>query len=157
MSPMEFIAFTREHLPGVLALCKAEGWPSMPADPDRAVRALSASGAITVVAKEGEEIVGFAQLVSDGEIQAYLCSLAVAARWRRQGIGQHLVQEAFARSGAMRVDVLAADESQGFYRSFEHRSLPGYRIYPEPRGNGSAKGGPVGSPRWDGNPTGHSR
>jgi ribosomal protein S18 acetylase RimI-like enzyme len=127
---VQFVAFNHEHLPGVLQLCKEEGLPSLPADPERALRALTAPGVVTVVAADGHEVVGFAQMLTDGEIQAYLCSLAVAARSRRQGIAARLVEAAFARSGAERVDLLAVDGSEGFYRSFHHRALPGYRIYP---------------------------
>lgn len=77
---MEFSTFrTEKHLRGVLRLCEAEGWPSMPADPDQAVRALTAPGVLTVVAVADEEVVGFAQMLTDGEIQAYLCNMAVYA------------------------------------------------------------------------------
>jgi ribosomal protein S18 acetylase RimI-like enzyme len=127
---VDYVAFGEEHLQGVIRLCEAEGWPSLPADPARAVRALTAPGVITVVAIDDGEVVGFAQMLTDGEIQAYLCELAVAPRARGAGVGKSLVEEAFARSGAGRVDLLAADESEGFYASFEHRMMPGYRIYP---------------------------
>jgi ribosomal protein S18 acetylase RimI-like enzyme len=127
---MDYVAFTEEHLAGVLALCELEGWPSFPSDPARAVRALTAPGVITVVAVDGTEVVGFAQMLTDGEIQAYLCELAVATAVRAQGIGKKLVEAAFARSGAQRVDLLALDESRGFYNSFLHQTMPGYRIYP---------------------------
>jgi ribosomal protein S18 acetylase RimI-like enzyme len=127
---VDYVAFGEAHLPGVIALCEAEGWPSFPADPERALRALTAPGVVTVVAVADGEVVGFAQMLTDGEIQAYLCDLAVAAGSRGAGIGRKLVEEAFARSGAARVDLLALDESEGFYGSFEHRTMPGYRIYP---------------------------
>jgi ribosomal protein S18 acetylase RimI-like enzyme len=127
---MNYVDFSEDQLPGVLRLCEAEGWPSLPADPARAARALTAPGVVTVVAVEDGEVLGFAQLLTDGEIQAYLCDMVVAAKARRQGVGTKLVEEAFARSGAQRVDLLALDESEGFYRSFRHRTLPGYRIYP---------------------------
>lgn len=127
---MDFVAFSAEHLPGILSLCEAEGWPSFPADPARAVRALTAPGVITVVAVEDGEVRGFAQMLTDGEIQAYLCGVAVATGARGRGVGKTLVEEAFARSGAQRVDLLALDESEAFYRSFAHRVMPGYRIYP---------------------------
>ena len=124
--------FTPEHLAGVLRLCEAEGWPSLPDDSARALRALAAPGVVTVVAVDGDAVVGFAQLLTDGEIQAYLCNLLVDRGRRREGIGGRLVEEAFARSGAQRVDLLALDESERFYRAFRHRVLPGYRIYPGP-------------------------
>jgi predicted N-acetyltransferase YhbS len=69
-------------------------------------------------------------MLTDGEIQAYLCGLAVATKARREGVGKRLVKEAFVRSGAQRIDLLATDASEEFYGSFEHRTMPGYRIYP---------------------------
>jgi ribosomal protein S18 acetylase RimI-like enzyme len=127
---MRYEPFRETHLAGVLDLCEAEGWPSLPADPVRAMRALTAPGVVTVVAVDDVAVVGFAQLLTDGEIQAYLCDLVVAETRRREGIGRRLVEEAFARSGARRVDLLALEESEGFYRSFAHRPLAGFRIYP---------------------------
>jgi ribosomal protein S18 acetylase RimI-like enzyme len=50
---------------------------------------------------------------------------------RRRGIGKRLVEETFARSGAERVDLYAGDDSDDFYRSFQHKTFPGYRIYPK--------------------------
>jgi hypothetical protein len=41
---------------------------------------------VTVVAVDCEEVVGAAQVLTDGEIQAYLCSVVVALRSRRRGI-----------------------------------------------------------------------
>jgi ribosomal protein S18 acetylase RimI-like enzyme len=86
---------------------------------------------VSVVALDSGEVVGFAQLLTDGEVQAYLCNLVVAPDMRRRGIGRRLVEEAFARSGARRVDLLALEGSDHFYRSYRHRTMPGYRIYPD--------------------------
>lgn len=56
----------------------------MPSDAERAVRALTAPGVVTVVAVAGEEVVGFAQVLTDGEIQAYLTTERHAwDDWRR--------------------------------------------------------------------------
>src|SRR5207248_1962368 len=46
-----------DHLDGVLALCRQEGWPSFPEDPARAHRALTAPGVTTVVATAGGRVV----------------------------------------------------------------------------------------------------
>ena len=35
---MNLARYDRSHLAGVVALCEAEGWPSFPADPERAQR-----------------------------------------------------------------------------------------------------------------------
>jgi hypothetical protein len=68
--------FSPSQLDGVLRLCTAEGWPSFAADPESAVRVLTAPGVTTVVALESGEVIGFAQLFSDGELQAYLATMA---------------------------------------------------------------------------------
>jgi ribosomal protein S18 acetylase RimI-like enzyme len=127
---VELVAFAEEHLSGVLSLYEAEGWPSLPQDPPLARRALVAPGVVSVVALDGAETVGFARLLTDGALDAYLCELVVAETGRRQGIGRALVEEAFARSGARRLDLLAGPGSEEFYRSFRHRTFPGYRVYP---------------------------
>jgi ribosomal protein S18 acetylase RimI-like enzyme len=127
---MDYVMFSFNHLAGVLRLCELEGWPSFSADPERAMRALSAPGVLTIVAVERSEVIGFAQVLTDGEIQAYICQMVVATHARGQGIGRELINEAFARSRAQRVDVLALEGSEGFYGSFHHRIMSGYRIYP---------------------------
>lgn len=129
---VEIVPFDERHLPGILRLCAELRWPSLPADAGRAVRALTAPGVTTVVAvtaTEGEPV-GFAQLLSDGAIQAYLALLAVGAGWRRQGIGRRLVLAGFTASGAERLDVLASPSAERFYRSLRYKRLPGYRVYP---------------------------
>jgi len=126
-----YVPFDASHLDSVVALCAAEGWPSFPADPARAARALVAPGVTSVVASDGGEVIGFATMLSDGEIQAYLSLLVVAATRRHEGVGAILVREAFRRAGGERVDLLAEDDAQGFYASMAHRRLPGFRLYPD--------------------------
>jgi ribosomal protein S18 acetylase RimI-like enzyme len=129
--------FEEGHLDGVLRLCVAEGWPSLPEDPARAVRVLTAPGVTTIVAVEGEVVVGFAQLFSDGEIQAFLTSIAVEAGARGQGVGRALVEAGLRWAGGDRIDLLSEDDAVGFYESFPHRRKPGFRLYPfyEDEGN----------------------
>ena len=63
---VEIAPFTAAaHLPDVLRLCEAEGWPSLPSDPARAARALSEPGAVTVVAVVDGALVGFAFAFAD--------------------------------------------------------------------------------------------
>lgn len=84
---------------------------------------------MTVVAVENGEVVGFVQVLTDGEMQSYVCQIVVASEASGRGIGRRLVDEAFNRSGAKRVDLFSLDESESFYRSFPHRRMPGYRLY----------------------------
>ena len=127
---LEFRLFEPNDLDGVLRLCVAEGWPSFPSDPARARRVLSAPGVTTVVAIEGGLVVGFAELFSDGELQAYLANVAVDATRRGEGAGRRLVTEALRRAGGERIDLLSEDSSADFYRAFPHFEKPGFRLYP---------------------------
>jgi ribosomal protein S18 acetylase RimI-like enzyme len=59
----------------------------------RALRLLTAPGVTTVVAVDNGNVVGFAELFSDGELQAFLTSIAVNRRFRGRGIGGAHVEE----------------------------------------------------------------
>jgi predicted N-acetyltransferase YhbS len=94
---------------------------------------------VTLVAlDDDEEVVGFAQTLTDGAVQAYLARLIVAEDARRCGVGRLLVARSLAASGALRADLLAAEGSEDFYRSFPHRQGPGFRITLEEDGAGLA-------------------
>ncbi|MCK9487154.1 MAG: GNAT family N-acetyltransferase [Dehalococcoidia bacterium] len=127
---VEIERYRAEHLAGILRLCKAEGWPSFPDDPVRAQRVLTAPGVTTVVALDGEAVVGFAQMFSDGELQAFLANMAVDSARRRQGVARLLVTEGLRLAGGERVDLLSEDDAVGFYESFPHFRKPGIRLYP---------------------------
>ena len=126
---MTVTQYDESHLPGILALCKAEDWPSLPADPTRAHTVLTAPGVTTVVALDGEQVIGFAYLQSDGHIQAHLSQMAVHRAHRRKGIGRALLEYAAPLTGAQRID-LVTDTAEAFYSSFPHRTFNGFRIYP---------------------------
>ncbi|WP_197509436.1 MULTISPECIES: GNAT family N-acetyltransferase [unclassified Mycobacterium] len=127
---MDYARFSRTHLDGVLRLCAAQGWTSFTADPARAARVLTAPGVTTVVALDDGVVVGFAELFSDGEIQAYLATLAVDETRRGKGIGRTLVTEALRLAGGERIDALSEDDALDFYRAFPHLEKPGIRLYP---------------------------
>lgn len=67
---------------------------------------------------------------SDGVLQAHLSLIAVDARFRRQGVGQRLIAEAFERCGGERVDLISVAGAERFYEAFPHEARSGYRIYP---------------------------
>ena len=128
------MAEVRRFRPGdleeVIALCAAEGWPSFPEDRARALRALTAPGVTTVVADEAGRVVGFAQLLSDGEIQAHLSLIAVHPDARRQGLARAMLRLALARAGGTRIDLIT-DTAPDFYAALPHRRLDGFRIWPQ--------------------------
>ena len=139
---MDIRRFQPADLSGVIALCAAEGWPSFPENPARAGRALAAPGVTTVVAAEAGRVIGFAQLLSDGELQAYLALIAVAPDHRRKGVARQLLDLALDDAGGVRIDLLT-DSADGFYTALRNRRLSGYRIFPpfEPDPETDAKGG----------------
>jgi ribosomal protein S18 acetylase RimI-like enzyme len=122
--------FQPDDLEGVIELCAGEGWPSFPEDPARALRALTAPGVTTVVADEAGRVVGFAQLLSDGEIQAHLSLIAVHPDARRLGLARQLLRLALAEAGGIRIDLIT-DTAPEFYAALPHRRLDGFRIWPQ--------------------------
>lgn len=137
---VEIVRFDETHLQAVLDLCRAQGWPSLPEDAGRALRALTAPGVSTAVALDpglssveplaAPSVVGFAQAMGDGEIQAYLALVLVSELRRGEGIGRMLVRAVAEMAGGTRVDVLSDEGSTAFYESFAHKVMPGYRVYP---------------------------
>lgn len=113
----------------ILELCRKEGWPSFPADVARAARALTAPGATTMVACDSGRVVAFAQMLSDGEIQAHLSLIAVDEAWRRRGIARELIARCLSIAGGERVD-LVTDTATEFYATLPHRRMEGFRLYP---------------------------
>lgn len=115
-------------LTGLLALCETQGWPSLPADRARARRALTAPGVTTLVARSADlAVVGFAQILSDGEIQAFLANLLVTPALRHQGLGRALIHEGLRLAGAHRMDLLT-DTTEDFYERLPHRRFTGFRL-----------------------------
>ena len=83
-----------------------------------------------MVAKDGKEVAGFCQVLSDGELQAYCPVLLVEPSRRGQGIGRSLLLEALSRAGGERLDLLAEPGAAAFYRGLRHQEWAGFRIYP---------------------------
>ena len=127
---MEYVEVHEQHLAGIIRLTEAEGWPSFAADPERALRVMTAPGVTSLVAVEEGEVVGFARVLSDGAITSYLAEMVVAPACRGHGVGRALIEEAFRRCGTIRMDLLSEETSEGFYQSLPHRRLAGYRLYP---------------------------
>jgi ribosomal protein S18 acetylase RimI-like enzyme len=120
--------FEREHLLGAMGLFAAEDWETYTEDPGRTYRALTAPGATTLVALDGDVVAGLVQLQSDGEIQAHLSALVVASPWRRRGLARQLLREALRVSGGMRIDILSLAE--GLYNGLGAERRPGFRLRP---------------------------
>ncbi|MHC4777547.1 MAG: GNAT family N-acetyltransferase [Planctomycetota bacterium] len=127
---IRYVTVEREHIASVMSLCGTEGYESYSTDADLTWRALSAPGVTSLAAMDGETVLGFVQMLSDGLVQAHLSMVLVDRSHRRRGIGRALVEKAFARAGGKRVDLLT-DGAESFYRSFKNQDhWTGFRIYP---------------------------
>lgn len=69
--------------------------------------ALCAPGVLALTAHDDGELVGVAELLTDGAVVAYLGLLLVSRQARRRGVGRSLIGELFARSGLSRIDLLS--------------------------------------------------
>ena len=124
------VEFAPAHLDGVLEICRAEGWTSLSADPDRALSLMTGTGAVTLCGLDGQTVVGFAFGFGDGAIDFYLSMLVVADGHRRRGVGRRLIDGLFERTGVARIDLLAEPGSEPFYESLPHRTFRGFRLRP---------------------------
>ena len=123
---MRIVPYAPEHRPGAIALFAAELWPSYTREPQRTCEALRAPGVTTLVALDGEKVVGVVQVQSDGAIQAHLSTIVVAASHRRRGVGRAMLAEALRAAGGERIDVLSIADD--FYASMTKRRFSGWRM-----------------------------
>ncbi len=145
MDTVDVRPFEDDHAPGVARLATTVQWPSV-TDPDVVRRICTAPGATSFVAVTEGVVVGWAQALSDGVLQAHLSFLAVHPDHRRRGIARALVVVTFQTTGAARLDLIAdpGEAASHFYAQFAHRRMAGWRLYP---GATSAPGAPPGPAR----------
>jgi ribosomal protein S18 acetylase RimI-like enzyme len=113
---------------GVAAVAAEVGWSSL-TNPAAVAAVFTAPGATAAVAIEDATVVGFAQALSDGHLQAHLSFLAVLPSHRRRGIARRLIRMVFAATGAQRMDLITG-EADDFYKSLQHKRMSTYQIYP---------------------------
>jgi GNAT superfamily N-acetyltransferase len=123
---VQIVPYAQEHRAGTIALFAAELWPSYTRDPARTCAALRAPGATSLVALDGDAVVGVVQVQSDGAIQAHLSTLVVARSHRRRGIGRRLLADGLRAAGGERLDVLSIADP--FYASMTNRRFNGWRL-----------------------------
>ena len=76
-----------------------------------------------VFARDGEEVVGMARLLSDGVCNAYLLDVWTASSHRRQGIGSEMVRFLASRVAGQHIG-LQTDDAQSFYVVLGFRPQP---------------------------------
>jgi ribosomal protein S18 acetylase RimI-like enzyme len=90
------------------------GWPSPPSPP-RHLEILRGSSYV-VVAKDGDDVVGFVTAISDGVISAYIPLLEVLPEYQGRGIGTELVRRLLdGLPNLYMVDVICDGDVAPFY------------------------------------------
>ena len=129
MSSVDIVPFEDSHAPGVARLATTVQWPSL-TDPDVVRRVFGAPGSSAYTAVVDGEVVGFAQALGDGVLQSHLSFLAVHPDHRGRGIARLLTVATFQATHTVRMDLITPDDARGFYETFQHAEMTGFRIYP---------------------------
>lgn len=101
---------------GLQQFLSEQGWADRVGDVDR-FRAMLDGTALTVLALDGDTIVGFARALCDDACNAYISMVAVAQEYRRQGIGRELVTRLMSGDTEGRITwvLRARPDSVGFW------------------------------------------
>jgi GNAT superfamily N-acetyltransferase len=102
----------------ILDLYGSVNWQRYTEDPDQLIRALDASD--VVIAMEGDNLVGLARAVSDGETIVYVQDLLVRPSAQRQGVATQLMTWLLEPYAAVKQKILLTDDKEDqrlFYES----------------------------------------
>lgn len=128
MSTVDIRPFEDHDAAAIARLSTTVQWPSL-TDPDVVRRVCTAAGAVAYVAELDGDVVGWAQAMGDGVLQSHLGFVAVHPGHRGRGIARLLVVASFQATHTLRMDLIT-DSADGFYESFAHKRMSGFRIYP---------------------------
>jgi GNAT superfamily N-acetyltransferase len=102
----------------ILDLYGSVNWQRYTEDPDQLMRALE--GSDVVIAMDGEDLVGLARAVSDGETIVYVQDLLVRPSAQRQGVATQLMTWLLEPYAAVKQKILLTDDKEDqrlFYES----------------------------------------
>jgi ribosomal protein S18 acetylase RimI-like enzyme len=128
MGSVEIVPFEDWHCAGIARLSTTVQWPSL-TDPEVVRQVCTAPGSSAYAAVADGTVVGWAQALGDGVLQSHLGFVAVHPDHRHRGIARLLTVATFQATGTKRMDLIT-DSAAGFYESFQHKKMHGFRIYP---------------------------
>jgi len=118
-------AWTVDDFLAIQQLSNAEGWPTPQRRPDDALAAWHNSwpALVAVEAEREEHVIGFVRSITDGSITLYVMELLVDVRYRSRGIGQMLLDTCHYLYPHTRIELMALETSQSYYRSHGFRLI----------------------------------
>lgn len=113
---IEFREVGPDDYDGLRQFLAEQGWADRVQDFDR-FRTMIDGSALTVLAVDGDMIVGFARALCDGATNAYISTVAVAPERRGQGIGRELIERLMSGdpNGQITWVLRARPDSVGFW------------------------------------------
>lgn len=118
------------HVTAIRTLLADNGW-ALDARPSRELLTLAGStGEAIVAVNNSGHVIGYARIVSDGELVSYLAELVVDEDWRRCGIARALVDRCMKTVPTARLDLLSTQAALGFYVRIGCDAHMGYRKWP---------------------------
>lgn len=82
---------------------------------------------ITLVALDGNKVVGLVRALSDGKITTYIAEIIVDINYRGKGIGKALLEVCHDLYPGARFDLLSTESADEFYKSNRFRIVTGFR------------------------------
>lgn len=126
MEAIEVRSFQENDFQTVQQLNEEEGWSNLVEKADETMCSwLNSEPAL--VAVEGNEIIGYLRGLTDGTTTLYVCELLVKKEYRKQGIAEQLVRVAHECYPSTRLEMLATQQSQGYYENRGYRAFYGFR------------------------------
>ncbi|OGG50913.1 MAG: hypothetical protein A3F84_00090 [Candidatus Handelsmanbacteria bacterium RIFCSPLOWO2_12_FULL_64_10] len=119
-------AWSEADFAGIQRLSAAEGWPTPNERPEESLTSWRNAWP-TLVATDGEAVIGFVRALTDGEITMYIAELLVVPERRGQGLGRALLDVCHHLYPHTRLDLLSTVSSDGFYEGFGFRRFQGFR------------------------------
>ncbi len=113
----------------IRALFRAAGWWEEKWNDEILCEIVQKSFAFVVASRPDNRWIGMGRIISDGVSDAYLQDIVVLPKWRGHGIGTAIVRKLMTicrEEGIGWVGVIAAPETEYFYRKFGFAKMNGY-------------------------------
>ncbi len=118
--------FKETDFSSIQVLYEKEGWMTFLKRSEDALKAWENSN-ITLVALDGDIIVGLIRALTDGEITTYIAEIIVDTNYRGMGIGKALIDICHNLYPNTRLDLLSTDGADDFYQRNSFRTNMGFR------------------------------